>query len=746
MTLPSLPTLDVYVAFNPTNSATLYTAPQQALPASGASNTYWTNVSAYVQDFQTKSGKQHFLDRMEAGTLQMTMNNRTGYFFNGGVSGNNSGYILASRMPIAVTATWSATTYNVFWGITDSVEERILDAVNVELNVQATDLTKYLSLRYMNIPSFWKTYATSTSAQSWYRCTPVNTATVTSASGSGTTITYQALNTLAAGQSVTVTGLPITTGKSLNLSHVAVASATSTSFTVTNSTVGTSVGATGTVYRTQILDMIGTNNGDYEGVIGFPTYGAIIYDRDGCVDLANGTGAPTGYMQFPAISTTAGGIDFWVLGQNLAGNGSGTTLTIVTSGASTLLLQVDASGHLVAHLSGGGVVSSSIVVNDGFWHHVGLVSDSGGYLHLYCDNSFFALTSLGTFTGFTAPTNLQIGTIGALSGNAAAYYDEIVVSGTGSLATIETEVQNRFKAGSLLQNPVNSTQSTVSSGDRIAQILCIAGFGTISGGNVSLNTGCYAINNGSAWVANTAGNGYINVEPYYWDTPITNMTALDLILQICDTDIGIFFQKPNGTFAFYNQSFYGTWVGPPTSTWTPNTYSPTGDQVWTDDDSGVAYIGPGLQVLRDDADVWTTVKITPQAGVEQVYENTAAEARWGATTLIKSSTVPPTLAAALSAATYLGHIFRSPLPRVGNVELRAETGNGAHIPALFDNPIGQVVTFKRTSPNASTTGTYPDVKAQINQLMVVESIAHDFQASAGTWHTSFVLDPYPVRS
>src|SRR5487761_2631913 len=366
MTLPALPTLDVYIAFQPTNGATLYTAPQMALPASGGSNPYWTNVSAHVLDFQTKSGKQHFLDRMESATLSMTVDNRFGYFFNGGVSGNNSGYILQSRMPIAVTATWSATTYPVYWGITDSVEERILDAVNSELLVQATDLTKYLSLRYMNIPSFWKTYATSASAIDWYRCTTVNTAVVTAATGNGTTITYQSLNTLAAGQSVTITGLPITTGVSLNLTHVAVASASSTGFTVTSTKVGTSVGATGTVYRTQILDQIGSNNGDYEGVIGFPTYGAIIYDRDGCADLANGTGAPTGYMTFPAITVTAGALDFWVLGQNLAGNGSGTTFTTVASGASTLLLQVDSSGHLVCHLSGGGVVSSSIIINDGY--------------------------------------------------------------------------------------------------------------------------------------------------------------------------------------------------------------------------------------------------------------------------------------------------------------------------------------------------------------------------------------------
>jgi len=30
--------------------------------------------------------------------------------------------------------------------------------------------------------------------------------------------------------------------------------------------------------------------------------------------------------------------------------------------------------------------------------------------------------------------------------------------------------------------------------------------------------------------------------------------------------------------------------------------------------------------------------------------------------------------------------------------------------------------------------------------MIVESIAHDFAAEPGYLHTTFILDPYPVRS
>ena len=756
MTLPSLPTLDCYIAFNPTaSSATLLSASGQTLPASGNSNSYWTNVSQYVRDFQTKSGRQHFLDRVEASTIQMTLNGRDGYFFNGnapsgGAAGNSTGYVLSPRMPIAVTATWLGTSYPVYWGITESITERITDQLNVDLVLQASDYIKYLSLRYMSIPSFWAGYVSgSASAANWYRCTTNYTGVVTNAIGNGTTVTYTAQHNFSAADNVTISGLGISTGASLNLVNATIASVSTSGFTVTNATVGQSQGQ-GAAYRTAVLDQIGSAHGNYLGTVAFPQYGAVIYDLDGCVDTANGGSLSTGNIRLPAFNTTRGGVDFWVLGQGLWN----CIITSVTSGANTVTLTTTTTGLLCASISGGatGLITSTVKIDDGYWHHIGLVDDSAGHIQLYADGQFFSLTSVATMSGWTRATNYFIGAFGSLF-NTPMYIDEIVISDTSSLSTLQNEVKNRWIAGSMLQQPTNRTQATVQSGDRIAQILCLAGFGHITAGAIVLFSNFYFINNGSAWVNATAGNGYIHVEPYYWDTPVTGSTALDLILQICDTDIGIFFQKPDGTFAFFNQSFYGSWVGPPTNTWTPSYTPPAGDHIWSDvvSPSDIAalvtpYYGPTLQVVRDDADVWTTVKITPQAGVEQIYENTANEARWGYTTLTKSGTVPPTLAAAKSAAYFLGHLFRSPLPRVQNVELRAETAAGATMTALFDCYIGDPVTFKRTSPNASTSGSYPDVKGQISADMTVESIAHSFNADPGQWTCSFQLDPYILRS
>lgn len=64
-------------------------------------------------------------------------------------------------------------------------------------------------------------------------------ATVTAATGDGTTVTYTAANTFSVGQVVSITGLTITTGSSLNLSNQTITTASATQFTVTNATVGT---------------------------------------------------------------------------------------------------------------------------------------------------------------------------------------------------------------------------------------------------------------------------------------------------------------------------------------------------------------------------------------------------------------------------------------------------------------------------------------------------------------------------
>lgn len=67
----------------------------------------------------------------------------------------------------------------------------------------------------------------------------VKRATVTAASGNGTTITYTASNKFSVGDVVTITGLSTTTGSSLNRSNATIATRSDSQFTVVGTTVGT---------------------------------------------------------------------------------------------------------------------------------------------------------------------------------------------------------------------------------------------------------------------------------------------------------------------------------------------------------------------------------------------------------------------------------------------------------------------------------------------------------------------------
>ena len=793
MTLASLPTLNVYVAFNPVASSnTLNTANQ--VPFSDTS--YWTNITAYVQDFNTNSGKQHFIDRVESSTLNITFNNRTGYF-----SGNPN--TLNVRMPIGITATWDSTTYPVFWGLTDSIRENVQDQLNSELQVSCSDLTKILALRYMASNNFWKQYANPASGNTsgWYRGTTASRAVVTgatsvSAGGGSYNITYKAINNFSTGQYVTISGLSAANGSTtgtFNYVNAPITSCNATQFVINVTfpvSTGTSLG-TGTAYISNIYNYLtNASNGLYYGNVAFQNNGAIVYEANGCVDLGNGgtnffTGAATvgaGELSISTLPSGWSGVDFWMLGNGIT-NQTIFTQDVAVSGTPsvyTLKAFVSATGEVSVLVKNGATSLgtakvSDKYVNDGYWHHIGLVSLPNGYLELYVDGVFASggagLQSFGLFTFYTAFTpSFTIGhdSVALASNTLAALIDEVILSTNASIATLSTEVTKRYKAGQILQQGQPISTYSCYSGDRIAEILCISGYGSIeivSGSpTVVLPTWTNSFGNTVSLLNIATGyktyipyvygntNGTCQVEPYYYDTPVTNSSAIGLIQQITDTDIGAFYQGPDGAFYFNPQNYYGTWSwNTPTTgtgTWTLNpSISPSGNYIWSDNNTGVPYDAPSLQVVKDDVDLWTTVKISPQSGTEQIYENVAQEARYGYTTLTKGSTVPISLNAALSTANFLGYLFNSPLPRVQNVELRAETVEtnvstrvvGYYIPALIGTLFGDVVQFIRNSPNATGSGI-------VNQKMAVEAISHTFHADPGTWHTSFVLDPYPVRS
>jgi hypothetical protein len=92
-------------------------------------------------------------------------------------------------------------------------------------------------------------------------------ATVTAATGNGTTVTYTCASTFAIGQVVSITGLTITTGSSLNLSNQTITGVTTTAFTVNNATVGTAAATqAGTATIQSAGNSVIINGGNGSGV------------------------------------------------------------------------------------------------------------------------------------------------------------------------------------------------------------------------------------------------------------------------------------------------------------------------------------------------------------------------------------------------------------------------------------------------------------------------------------------------
>src|SRR5262245_23442648 len=76
------------------------------------------NITTYVRGASTHRGAQRELDRVEAGTATMTLNNRDGRFTPFLASGAYYANILPMRR-IRITATWSAVDYPVFYGFVE---------------------------------------------------------------------------------------------------------------------------------------------------------------------------------------------------------------------------------------------------------------------------------------------------------------------------------------------------------------------------------------------------------------------------------------------------------------------------------------------------------------------------------------------------------------------------------------------------------------------------------------------------
>ena len=273
----------------------------------------WSAFADWIEEVNIRSGRQHYLDRIESTTLEVTLDNRTGAF-------SSLGSTVVPRLPILFTATYNNYTYALFNGIVESIDTHIQDQLNANLSIRATDNLKFLALKYVNNTAFYATYVpqsnfvtNTTGAISWYRMN-ANT------SFGGTLID----------------SLPY------------------------NATTAPGSGYNGRVIGSAFLDQPGV----------------LLYETTTCADLTGGTGngtgsTPQGSLYIPASfgGTTADAIDFWLIGEGTTNQVITTNLTpLIGFTAYTSKLWVNDLGQVQWDLTTGGTTTKAFnptPVNDG---------------------------------------------------------------------------------------------------------------------------------------------------------------------------------------------------------------------------------------------------------------------------------------------------------------------------------------------------------------------------------------------
>jgi len=142
----------------PVNLSTVMAAPTCTVEIGFASSALtplasvtWTDVTEYVLAFNTKMGRQHELNRVEASTADITLNNNDRRFDPSNTSSPYNPNILPMKR-IRIRATWNSTTYPIYCGYIETWP-MVWDVTSSTVTIHASDvLGKVLGLNNLQTP------------------------------------------------------------------------------------------------------------------------------------------------------------------------------------------------------------------------------------------------------------------------------------------------------------------------------------------------------------------------------------------------------------------------------------------------------------------------------------------------------------------------------------------------------------------------------------------------------------------
>ena len=670
-------------------------------PTSAPFTPVWRNVSRYVRNFKTTQGRQHQLDRIEAGSIDITFDGRDGTFN----PWNTSSFLfnnfqgLQPMNAIRITAAWKGVTYPVAYGYVQSVTPILADSQNVDVDVKCWDILQFLSLRYLSGQNY-STLIMTNSPTAYYRLgDAVGSFTVLDSSGNsntGSLINGPTGSPAFGAQGVLLYdgngALDLTNGQNTPGGGFAMVDNTTEPPTAHNP-----LSAAGDwSFECWIQYTGGTANIPAPATTGSASVAAIPND-----------------ILFRFIS---GGHEVQVqVGYIILGSGiSETTLS---------------SAVIITTVGVGTNFSQSVPIFDGNWHHFVM---TGG-------NVYFDGTALsGGVGGLSNPTNMTFGCAPqnvtgvdpsggtVFAGGFAGIIDEVALySSNLSSGTITSHYNQGYWFRSAGESGAGTGGIGVSAVGRLNHVLAVAGFG-----------GVYGI-----------GAAYIT--PVYGESnPIVTTTALDYIQILMETEPGIIFQAQDGNIYALNRQYvtgHGGAFGIMNSSQAATSNGIFGDT------SGSTYRFEykGFDVGQDDLDIWNDIQAQsgrsgqPAPVLQEVNVETDTT---GIATLSSNQYGVRTLQGltnllflrdsdALAVAQQYLRWYAAGIQRAPSISIQNTANQGVNIPQMLDRTLYDRITLQYQGQTAG---------GQFTQESIIESISHDVDVLTGIWRTDFACSPYEI--
>jgi hypothetical protein len=653
------------------------------------------DITQFVNTFETHMGRQHELDRPEAGSCTVTVDNRTGIFTPWNTASPLYGIDGAGMVPgktLKITCDWMGTTYERYYGYTDNWTPGPADAINDTATITATDILALLALAPISNTTLYQDVVIPMGSTGYFRCNdPAGSTQAADFSGSA----HPA-------------GL-VTTGGSTG--------ATPTLTFGDQDPSGTQA--------TALLSSTSSGSGS----------GALLYDPATCLTI-NCPLTSFGYIQG---GIGYGASDPWSISLLFQGNnGSCEGSPIVSAECASAAWVVGICANYAGQADGTLMVALDVgfgwplptffpgnLVNDGNWHHLVLTSAGGtAGFDINLDNVLIT-------TGFAAgqettpfPANFFIGipsftTVptadGLLANTLTLSYQEVAQFNYELTGTQVNE----------LYAPFGYMRLPEFTGQRIETVLKIIGY---IGGTYSYPTD---IDTGTVFCQ---GETTSQVSGY----------ALDYLLNCSDTELGFLYQRNDRTLVFDDANYTSS---NPTSN-TPQAYLTDNVTVLGSESTPRCYyLVKGLQIGVDDLDLWNDVQVQAQqcATSGQLQELTnALSILWYGLRILKRTgllfAADSGVASTISQALILLDRYASPQVRVPAVTLGAEANSGGNIPTMLGTFLWDELAISRGGPGV------PVGSGLIAQAMLIESISDRYDAAPGTYRTTYSLSPFEVTA